>query len=230
MVDVARQILQKLLFVEIIQTVAVTVNSTPKRLQSFATHCTGLPELLAQDTERFHLKIQCVTSRWPRICPNAPLMLAIVIELRTLLIGMFRPSLQFPVSVTFCLFAFPPELLKFRLLVLLGKVATSEIDNALVRIPMQLFQRVRPRAGVSLHIVIEDAISTVVMLRPLRGKRCVESLIRNPHQIVIYNWVDAKIPSICNELGFRGFETPLSGPLGACHELIYSQRALHAMR
>jgi hypothetical protein len=118
-------------------------------------------------------------------------MLAVVIEFLALLVGVLRPRLQLLMGLALRLFTLPSQLVKLSLLVLLGKVATSEADDALVRISMQLLKRVSPRTGMRLHIVIEDAVGTVMMLCPLRWERCVESLVGNPHKVLICNRIDA---------------------------------------
>eukprot|EP00438_Fugacium_kawagutii_P035746 Skav229340 [mRNA] locus=scaffold2596:165210:172783:+ [translate_table: standard] len=126
--------------------------------------------MFAHILQRPHLKVQGMATCRSRVCPHTDLLVTIVKEPLTSLISVFRPCLQLFNGVSLRLVALPFQPVYLPNLILLGNVSTSEVHDGFVRIPVQLLQRMCPGARVGLHVVIEDSIRTVVVLRPFGGQ------------------------------------------------------------
>mmetsp|Transcript_27284 Transcript_27284/g.78384 ORF Transcript_27284/g.78384 Transcript_27284/m.78384 type:complete len:230 (-) Transcript_27284:81-770(-) len=104
---------------------------------------------------------------------------------------------------------------------LLGRhVCVPEVHDGLVRLPIDVFQGVGPRAHAHGGVVVEDPVVAVEVLRPVGRERSLEGLHGNPEQVVVRHGVDAEVPSVGDELWARGLEALPLLVLGLADEVV----------
>mmetsp|Transcript_6511 Transcript_6511/g.18253 ORF Transcript_6511/g.18253 Transcript_6511/m.18253 type:complete len:243 (+) Transcript_6511:839-1567(+) len=181
-----------------------------------------------QQPKHLHTKVQHLALGWPWVRPGTLSLLPVEIEQVPLLICVLSPLRDFTVHVVFHLLHFHLQLVNLLVSFLRRHIRVSKIHNLFVRVAEDVFQWVGPGTHALSCVVVEDPIVAVEVLSPVARQGRLQSLHRNPKQVMIGDRVNAQIPRVGNQLWPRRFQTLPLLIFGLTDEVVYGQACSRA--
>mmetsp|Transcript_93489 Transcript_93489/g.241612 ORF Transcript_93489/g.241612 Transcript_93489/m.241612 type:complete len:229 (+) Transcript_93489:789-1475(+) len=166
----------------------------------------------------------------PRVRPRALAPLAVEVEAVVLLIGVLGPLRDLAMHVRLHLLHLHLQLVQLASPLLWGEVGVAEVDNGLVRLPVGVLQRVRPRAHTGGGVVIEDAVVAVKVLGPVRRQGGLQGLDGDPQKVVVSHRVNAEVSRVGDQLRTGRLQALPLLVLRLADEVVYGKAGLSSSR